>query len=462
MMALMLALALPASARAQQTQVPQSAQQMHLSFAPLVKRTAPAVVNIYTKRVVRQAVSPLFSDPFFSQFFGMGGFGGQMRPRVENSLGSGVIVSPDGQIATNTHVVKGASEITVVTSDGREYPARKVLVDEKTDLAVLRIDTKGRQLPFLKLADSDALQVGDLVLAIGNPFGLGQTVTSGIVSGLARTSIGNNAYSYFIQTDAAINPGNSGGALIDMEGRLVGINSMIFSKDGGSLGIGFAIPANMVQTVIAASRHGGRIVRPWTGLTGQAVTPDMVDSLKLGVARGALINRVNPHGPGAKAGVHPGDVVLAINGKPVQDPEALKFRLATVPLGADVRLDISRNGQPMTVMMKAEAPPETPARDETTLKGRNPLSGAVVENINPAVTADMGGLSQEAGVVVEKAEQGIAAQLGLSPGDIVVSVNGKKIDSVATLRDILSDRRTRRWQVQVLRGGQVMNLMITL
>lgn len=452
----------PAGSAWAQDQVPQSRPQMMLSFAPLVKKTSPAVVNIYTKRVVRQAVSPLFSDPFFSQFFGLQGFGGAQQQRVENALGSGVIVSPDGTIATNTHVIKGADEITVVMSDGREYPAKKVLVDAKTDLAVLRIDTHGKKLPYLTLADSDALQVGDLVLAIGNPFGLGQTVTSGIVSGLARTDIGNNAYSYFIQTDAAINPGNSGGALVDMQGRLVGINSMIFSKDGGSLGIGFAIPANMVASVIAASKHGGRIVRPWTGLMGQAVTPDMLDSLKLNDAQGALINRVNPNGPAAKAGIRPGDVILSINGHAVQDPAALKFRLATVPLGSTVRLDVSRNGAPLAIDMKAEAPPEIPPRDQSVIAGRNPLSGATVENISPAVSEELGGLSQEAGVVVAKAEDGIAAQLGIAAGDIVVAVNGRKIDSVATLKDVLQDTRRHRWQLQLLRGGQVMNVMITL
>ncbi|HEX2752884.1 MAG TPA: trypsin-like peptidase domain-containing protein, partial [Alphaproteobacteria bacterium] len=281
--------------------VPRSKTEVRHSFAPLVKKTGPAVVNIYAKRVVRQRfVSPFFNDPFFGQFFGTPGFGGQVRERVESSLGSGVIVDAKGLIATNTHVIQGAVEIRVVTADGREFDAEKVLMDDRTDLAILKINPAGEALPYLDLADSDTLEVGDLVLAIGNPFGIGQTVTGGIVSGLARTGVGPTDYRFFIQTDAAINPGNSGGALVDVDGKLIGINTMIFSRDGGSLGIGFAIPANMVATVIQASRSGGgRIVRPWTGVNAQPVTPELLESLGLNRARGALITRVHPQSPAA-------------------------------------------------------------------------------------------------------------------------------------------------------------------
>jgi serine protease Do len=446
-------------------QVPASQQQMQMSFAPLVKRTAPAVVNIYTKRVVkeRQVMSPFANDPFFSQFFGGQVFAGPEQDRIERSLGSGVILDEKGTIATNHHVIKDAEEITVVTFDGREFAAKKILDDAKVDLAVLKIDPKDEKLAHLELADSDAAQVGDLVLAIGNPFGLGQTVTSGIVSGLSRTTIGPGAandYGYFIQTDAAINPGNSGGALIDMQGRLLGINTAIFSTSGGSLGVGFAIPSSMLKTVVLASSHGGKLVHPWVGVGSQDVTPDMVESLGLKKAGGTLVSQVTPGSPADKAGLRQGDVILSVDGKEVQDAHAMKFRLATVPLGTPAKISVWRGGKEVDLTLTTAAPPEIPPRDETLLKGRNPLSGAVVVNISPAVQEEMGPLGQNKGVVVTKADQGTAARLGLQQGDIILSVNGEKIDSVAELRDLLKTGG-HGWRLQLMRGGQVLQMAIT-
>jgi len=466
---LLLVLFAASPARAQD--VPQTRADIQMSFAPLVKKSAPAVVNIYAKRVVRErmrVISPLFNDPFFGQFFGQGfgqDMGGPVRERIQNALGSGVIVDPAGQIATNTHVIKGATEITVVLQDGREFDAEKVLVDEKTDLAILRIDPKGEKLAALPLADSDAVEVGDLVLAIGNPFGVGQTVTSGIVSATARTGMGGYMdYRYFIQTDAAINPGNSGGALVDMQGRLIGINTMIFTRDGGSVGIGFAVPANMVRTVIDASRRGGKLVRPWTGLSGQPVTSDMMASLGLNRARGALINRVNPKGPGAKAGIRVGDVVLSINGHDIQDPEALKFRLATVPVGGDIHLMVSRGGKSFDVKMKAEAAPEIPPRQAMTVSDNSPLSGATLGNLSPALADEIDLPDDSEGVAVIDVAAGTpAARLGMRTGDIIQMLNGADIRSMAELKAALgASKNIRRWQVQLRRGAQVMNLMITL
>lgn len=466
-----LLLALAAAVPSLAQEVPQTRADIQMSFAPLVKKSAPAVVNIYAKRVVRErmrVISPLFNDPFFGQFFGQGfgnDMGGPVRERIQNSLGSGVIVDPAGQIATNTHVIKGATEITVVLQDGREFDAEKVLVDEKTDLAILRIDPKGEKLAALPLADSDAIEVGDLVLAIGNPFGVGQTVTSGIVSATARTGMGGYMdYRYFIQTDAAINPGNSGGALIDMQGRLMGINTMIFTRDGGSVGIGFAVPANMVRTVIDASNRGGKLVRPWTGLSGQPVTSDMMATLGLNRARGALINRVNPKGPAAKAGIRIGDVILSINGHDIQDPEALKFRLATVPVGGDIHLMVSRAGKSFDVKMKAEAAPETPPRQAMTVSGNNPLSGATLGNLSPALADEIDLHDDSEGVaVIEVAAGTPAARLGLRTGDIIQMLNGADIPSMTELKAALgASQNIRRWQVQLRRGAQVMNLMITL
>lgn len=448
------------SAQAQE-QVPQSIQQMQMTFAPLVKKTSPSVVNIYAKvKVTRQVINPLFADPFFNQFFGRG-MGGQVQERLENSLGSGVIVDSSGLIATNTHVIRNATEIIAVTSDGREFSAEKVLDDPKTDLAILKINPKGEKLTALEMADSDALEVGDIVLAIGNPFGVGQTVSSGIISALARTVSGPGEYSFFIQTDAAINPGNSGGALIDMQGRLIGINSMIFSKDGGSLGIGFAIPSNMLKTVVDASRSGGKLIRPWTGVTGQPVTSDMIESLGLKRAQGALISKVHPKSPAARAGVQAGDVILTMDGKEIQDPQAMRFRMAMLPLGTDVKLNVLRAGKELELIMKTGSAPEDPPRDESLLDGASPLSGAVVANLSPAVADEIGGVPTENGVVVMRAEKGNAARLGLRQGDIVLSINGINISSVAELKKTLQEK-ARAWQVQIQRGQQVLNLIVRM
>lgn len=443
--------------------VPQSAEQMQMSFAPLVKKTGPAVVNIYTKRVVRQqqrVVSPFFNDPFFSQFFNDRLFAGPMQEKVERALGSGVIVDGRGIVVTNNHVIRDADEITVVTSDGREFEAKKTLDDAKVDLAVLKIDTKGETLPQLELADSDLAQVGDLVLAIGDPFGVGQTVTSGIISGLARTSTGISDYGFFIQTDAAINPGNSGGALVDMQGKLVGINTAIFSTAGGSLGIGFAIPANMLKNVLAAAAHGGKLVHPWSGITTQNVTHDMIESLNLKRATGTLITKVAPNSPADKAGLRVGDIVLSINGKEIQDASALRFRLATVPIGTEVDLVVLRNGKERTTKMTTAAPPETTPRDTAKITGVNPLSGATVENISPAVMEEIGALAKDKGVVVTKVENGSAARLGLQAGDIVLAVNGDEIFSVSGLKSAIR-MRSPTWQIQLMRGDRVMSLVIS-
>lgn len=452
-------LAVPA--QAEETAAPRSREQMQVSFAPLVKKAAPSVVNIYTKRVVRERVNPFFNDPFFNQFFGGQFGGGLLRERVQNALGSGVIVQSDGHVITNAHVIRGADDITVVLSDGREFVARLLLSDERTDLAVLKIDAKGELLPALETGDSDELEVGDLVLAIGNPFGVGQTVTSGIVSAVARTAASISDFNFFIQTDAAINPGNSGGALVDMDGRLVGINSAIFSKDGGSLGIGFAIPVSMVKTVLHASARGNHVTRPWAGVVTQRVAADMIEGLGLSRPQGALVKEIHPKSPALDAGLKLGDVVLAINGREVNDPEALRFRMATVDIGQEAVLDVWRRGRKVTVSFKAVVPPEDPPRDERTVKGYNPLSGARVANLSPAVVEELGERAwAESGVVILDAGNGGAARVGLQEGDVILSVNDVAVRSAKQLVDLLAHSRGVRWLVQFQRGQKVLNVMV--
>ncbi|MBD3625327.1 MAG: trypsin-like peptidase domain-containing protein, partial [Rhodobacteraceae bacterium] len=317
----LLALVLTLAANALNAQqVPESRAEIALSFSPVAKQAIPAVVNIYATRVVQQRLSPFAGDPFFERFFQP-----RTAPRLQNSLGSGVIVDPSGIVVSNHHVVGRATEIRVVLSDRREYAAEVLLTDEARDIAVLKVKADA-PLPALELADSDRAEVGDLVLAIGNPFGVGQTVTSGIVSAVARTQVGLSDLNFFIQTDAAINPGNSGGALITMDGKLVGVNTAIFSKTGGSHGIGFAVPSNMVRFVLAGVAKGGVLVRPWLGAWGQPVTSELAESLGRAKPGGVLVNRVYPGGPADQGGLKQGDVILAVNDRAVPDPDALRFR----------------------------------------------------------------------------------------------------------------------------------------
>ncbi len=427
----------PALAETVQKVAPLSPGEVHLSFAPVVKKVRPAVVNVYASRVETMPRNPIFDDPIFRRFFG----GGGEDSRVSKSLGSGVIVDPSGLVVTNYHVIEGMTEVKVALSDKREFEAQIVLRDPRTDLAVLRIKG-GDNFPVLELGDSDALEVGDFVIAIGNPFGVGQTVTQGIVSALARTQIGINDYGFFIQTDAAINPGNSGGALVDLDGKLVGINSAIYSRSGGSMGIGFAIPVNMVKGVVAAARHGGTTVkRPWLGATLQNVSKDIADSLGLERPTGALVVDVAESGPAAEAGLKRGDVIAAIDGQSVDDAESVGFRLGVKPLGGAAKLAVLRNGRTLELPLKLATAPEVPPRDALTIHGRSPFDGALVMNLSPAVTEELSLQSARDGVVVAAVGDGsTAAQVGVQKGDIVVAVNGRKIATTRDLAKVCAER----------------------
>lgn len=434
---------------AQDKTVPASQMEMQLSFAPLVKKTANATVNVYAERVVERR-SP-FNDPFFEEFFGQ-----RMpnRTQKQSSLGSGVIVGKDGIVVTNNHVIEGADDIKVALSDGREYPCKVLLKDDRVDLAVLKIQAR-ETFDALPLGDSDAVEVGDLVLAIGNPFGVGQTVTSGIVSALARNQVKAGDFGFFIQTDASINPGNSGGGLIDMKGELIGINTAIFSRGGGSNGVGFAIPANLVKVFVASAIGGNTTFdRPFVGATFDAVTSDVAEALGLHKARGALVSKVLAGSPAEKAGLKPGDVVLAVNGIAVEHPDALGYRLATVGIGGTAKLTVSDGGRQEQLTIALDRPPETTPRDERLIEGRNPFSGAVVANLSPRVADELRMPAGSVGVVVTDVNRGSpAARIGLQPRDIIIELNGASVASTEVLEGLVADDPS-VWRVEIERDGQ--------
>jgi Do/DeqQ family serine protease len=448
--------ALPQAASAQQRQVPASAAQLQLSFAPVVQRVAPAVVNVYAARVVTNN-NPLMADPFFRQFFG----GGMPREQVERSLGSGVLVDATGLVVTNYHVIEGASEVKIALSDKREFAADIVLKDQRSDLAVLRIKGASERFPTLEFANSDELQVGDVVLAIGDPFGVGQTVTHGIVSALARTQVGITDYQFFIQTDAAINPGNSGGALVDVNGRLVGINSAIYSRSGGSQGIGFAIPANMVRVVVASAEGGsGQVKRPWLGAKLQEVTPEIAESLGLKRPSGALVASVVADGPAAKAGIKTGDLIVTVDGAEIEDPNAFDYRFATKPIGGTAKIGLLRQGKDAVVSVALQGLPDTP-RDEIEIRGQSPFLGATVANLSPALADELRLDPQAEGVVITNVADGSAAQsVGFQKGDIVVAVNNAKIAKTADLQRV-TNANSRQWRITIERGGQQISVIFS-
>jgi len=439
-------------ASAQDRVVPPSPEALRMSYAPIVKRVTPAVVTVSAAKTVENRGNPLMSDPFFRRFFGpQFGMPGEQTQR---SLGSGAIVDPSGLVVTNNHVIEGADQVKISLADKREFSVEIVLKDPRTDLAVLRIKDGHERFPVLDFANSDELQVGDVVLAVGNPFAVGQTVTHGIVSALARTQVGVSDYQFFIQTDAAINPGNSGGPLVDMSGRVVGINTAIYSRSGGSQGIGFAIPANMVGIVVASAKTGGGAVkRPWLGANLQAVTPDLSKEFDLKRPAGAVITSVTENGPAGRAGLKPGDVIVAVGDQPVDDPNAFNYRFTTHPLGGKIELGVVRQGRESKISIALETAPDAP-RDEILIASRSPFEGAKVANLSPALADELRLDAATEGVVVVNVTDGTLAQnLGFQRGDVVVSVNNNKI---AKTRDLekLAKAGARVWRVVIQRGGQ--------
>lgn len=450
---LMLAALLAASPVAAQM-VPSSPAEISLSFAPVVKAATPAVVNIYASRVVERNFSPFAGDPFFDRLFRDLGTG---RPEVQNSLGSGVIVAANGLVVSNHHVVEAATEITVVLSDKREFKAEVVLSDRDNDLAVLRLQGAG-DLPVLPFRDSDGVEVGDLVLAIGNPFGLGQTVSMGIVSALARSlqAVGDG-HGYFLQTDAAINPGNSGGALVDGQGRLVGINTAIFTQGGGSNGVGFAIPSNLVRAVVSQAEAGAtRFARPWAGVTGQAVDGALAEGLGQTRPEGLILSDLHPLSPFLAAGLRPGDVVLQLDSAPVNSPQEMIFRMSARGVGEDTVVTYLRDGLRQTARATLIAPPDSPPRDPRSLGEGSVLEGLQIARINPAVIGEFNLPIQSEGVVVTGLS-GWSARIGLLPGDILRGINGATISTTGDVEQAARDAG-RNWSIELIRQGQPMRL----
>jgi Do/DeqQ family serine protease len=447
-----------ADTTAADTVVPKSQREIALGFAPLVRDAAPAVVNIYAQFVREESASSFARDPFFSQFFD--GFGVQ-RPAVQNSLGSGVILSADGIVVSNYHVVGMATDIRVVLTDRREFTAELLLADEESDLAILRL-LEADNLPYLELRDSDSVEVGELTLAIGNPFGVGQTVTSGIISGLARSGVlTGQAHGYFLQTDAAINPGNSGGALIDINGDLIGINTAILSRSGGSNGIGFAIPANLVSEFKNQARRGQRVfMRPWAGMSGQPVDQDMAMALGMLQPYGMVISDLHERSPFAASGLKVGDIIVQVDGLDVNAPSEMIFRMSTAGIGKTAEVHFLRDGALNETSVDMIPPPEDPPSQQRTLTDKTALPGLAIARINPAVIVEYGlPLQAEGALVVDPGRLG--ARAGLKQGDVIMSINGT---SVATADEVAIElvEPGRDVQMDVLRQGRQFDVRFRL
>ena len=437
------------------------------TFVPVVKAVTPAVVNISTTRVVKtqgNGATP-FDDPFFRQFFGDEFYRRFQIPRErrENSLGSGVIVSPDGYIVTNNHVIAKADEIKVLLNDKREFVGKVVGTDPKTDVAVVKINAK--DLPNVPWGDSDKLEVGEYVLAIGNPFALNSTVTMGIVSAVGRANVGIADYEDFIQTDAAINPGNSGGALVNARGELVGINTAIFSRSGGYMGIGFAVPANMVHRVMESLIKTGKVTRGWLGVSIQEVTADLAKQFGLSDAKGALVSEVLADSPAASAGLKSGDVIVSFDGKPVENPTVLRNVVAETKVGKTVKIDVLRDKRRRSFSVKIVEQPKEVAEaggDEEApgaeTSGETALSGLEARNLTPDISQQLGLPPTLAGVVITGVSpDSAAADAGVQPGDVILEVNRQAVRSVTDLKRI-NNKLSKNESVLLLinrRGGKL-------
>ena len=423
-------------------------------MAAIVEAVKPAVVNISTVKTVRIR-DPFFDDPFFRRFFGEPF--GIPRERKQAGLGSGVIVDPSGYILTNNHVIRGADEIKVTLLDKREFKGKVIGTDPKTDLAVVKIEAK--DLPYVSLGDSDKLKVGELVIAIGNPYGLSQTVTMGIVSATGRANVGIADYEDFIQTDAAINPGNSGGALVNVRGELIGINTAIFSTTGGYQGIGFAIPSNMAKAVMEQLIKNKKVIRGWLGVSVQALSQEMKKHFGLKEDRGVLINQVFENSPAEKAGLKEEDIILKYNGKDITDPTQLRNLVASTPPGKEVEITIFRDGKVITTKVTIEELPQevVAARGEY----ENALKGVMVQNITPELRRELQIPPKITGVIVSDIAEDSPAQGYLQKGDVIMAINRTKITSTKDYQKIVSKLKEGEVLLFIYRDGQTFHLTIS-
>jgi serine protease Do len=433
--------------------------------AEIVKEASPAVVNItvvsHAQEDQSQEVPEIFNDPFFRQFFGNPQVQPQPQNRLVRGLGTGIILDSDGHILTNNHVIAGAESVTVKLLDGREFKGKVLGADPQADLAVVKIDAKG--LPFLKLGNSDQLQVGQSVLAIGNPFGLDQTVTSGIVSAKGRTQVGIEDYENFIQTDAAINPGNSGGPLLNLQGEVVGINTAILSRSGGSVGIGFAIPINLARQIATELQEHGKVVRGYLGVGIQQLTPALAQALGIAADSGVLVAGVEKDSPAGRVNLKQGDVIVSFDGHPVTTPSALRFAVAGIAPGKTVTLEFLRDGkrqqvsitvaeQPSRMTAAAESDQNTPDDSEGPGKPAHILGMAVL-----TLTADLGNQAGYPGMhgvlIAQVDDSGAASDAGLERGMLIVSVNQHAVESIKALREQVSRAPAKKPLLLLVRAG---------
>jgi serine protease Do len=461
------------SVKIDKTPVSATNSPLGASYAPIVKRVAPSVVKVLvTERAKNVPVSelpPMFNDPQLRQFFGIpfedsqgssrrGGRTVPQQPQQEG-LGSGVIVSADGYVLTNNHVVNGADTIKVSLNDGRELTAKVVGTDPQTDLAVVKIDAKN--LPAITFADSDIVEVGDRVLAVGNPFGIGQTVTSGMVSGLGRATMGLD-YEDFIQTDAAINPGNSGGALVDAEGRLVGVNTAILSRSGGSQGIGFAIPSNLAHNVMEQLVASGKVVRGYLGVEVQNISPALADEFKLSANNGALVADVVAGGPAAKGGLRGGDVITRFDGKAVTDARKLKLAVANVAPGTKVATEVVRDGKTLNldiaiserpgdkVLAQGRGAGRDRAADSSATDDSGTLNGVGVADLDPQARREFDVPAGIRGALVTEVDPtSAAASVGLQPGDVIQEINRQPVKNSADAVKLTEKTETKKTLLRI-------------
>jgi len=436
------------------------------TFAPIVKNSLPAVVSILSTKVVKndgdEGLAPFFNNPQFREFFGDRMPNQQRRPREQRQrgMGSGVIVNPDGYILTNNHVIDGANDIKIAFHDGREMKARVVGADPKTDIALLKVEEKN--LPVLAFADSSQVQVGDIALAIGNPLGVGQTVTMGIISATGRGNLGIEDYEDFIQTDAAINPGNSGGALINARGELIGINTAILSRSGGNQGVGFAVPANLARSIMGHLSKGGKVVRGYIGTTIQAVTPEIAKAFNLPNSRGALIGDVTTGGPAAKAGIIKGDVITELDGQAVADGRELRLKISQMAPGTPVKLKIFRDGTARDINVTLGELPTDDTAPEAEESQDDSLEGISVENLTPQMARQFQLPANTTGVVVTKVdEDSAAANAGLRRGDVIQRVNRKPVNTTAEFREAMKQAGQNAAVLLVNRGGRTSFVVIS-